>query len=30
MTTIHLGDHNTDCKICQDLCGCDECLGFDN
>jgi hypothetical protein len=29
MTTIHLGDHNTDCKICQDLCSCDECLELD-
>lgn len=25
MTTIHLGDHETDCLICQQNCSCDKC-----
>ncbi len=23
MTTIHLGDHETDCEICKANCGCE-------
>lgn len=26
MDTIHLGDHNTDCEICQINCDCEECF----
>ena len=25
MTTIHLGDHETDCDICKMNCGCEVC-----
>jgi len=25
MTTIHLGDHTTDCAICQANCSCGTC-----
>lgn len=25
MTTIHVGDHETDCKICQENCSCSKC-----
>ena len=26
MITIHLGDHTTDCEICQMNCDCEECF----
>ena len=25
MTTIHAGDHTTDCKTCREQCGCGTC-----
>jgi hypothetical protein len=25
MTTVHLGDHETDCEICKMNCGCEVC-----
>ena len=25
MTTIHAGDHDTDCEICQANCDCQDC-----
>ena len=30
MTTVHLGDHETDCDICKMNCGCRDCEKNDN